>query len=168
MSRRDKEGRTGADQREADEGRGALSYCEANGNCSLSLIRPRFAGPPSPRGRLGRGASFYPFESPRVSEGPRPLQFGKESRGNPSEGFPLDSSFFCKAFSFLDAQERKCLGTSWRPPPAINRRLPPRTAKTTPATARQSVKNLKPYKSTQTGPPLSPTGYRSAHHKASD
>ena len=36
------------------------------------------------------------------------------------------------------------------------------------ATARQSVKNLKPYKSTQTGPPLSPTGYRSAHHKASD
>ena len=44
---------------------------------------------------------------------PRPLCLGKDSQGKPW-GFPCASSFFCKAFSFLDAQERKCVWTSWQ------------------------------------------------------
>ena len=38
---------------------------------------------------------------------------GKDSQGKPW-GFPCASSFFCKAFSFLDDQERKCVRTVWQ------------------------------------------------------
>ena len=106
----------GADRREADVGWGALSYCKACGDCSLSLIRPRFAGPPiptlfvpsghfpliggiGPQGKaLGAVHHSTPFENPRVSEGPRPLCLGKSPEETLPKGFLWRLLSFAKRF----------------------------------------------------------------------
>ena len=106
----------GADRREADEGRGALSYCKANGDCSLSLIRPRFAGPPvptlfvpsghfpliggiGPQGKaLGAVLHSTHLKAPGSLRGRSPFSLGKSPEETLPKGFLWRLLSFAKRF----------------------------------------------------------------------
>ena len=52
--------------------------------------------------------------APGSLRGRSPSVFRKSPEKTFFERFSLAFSFFCKAFSFLDAQERKCVRTGWQ------------------------------------------------------